>query len=114
MSGINVYAHYTSEEDYPDFDYTGACERLARAISCKTIDHGEKTEDIPFERLHALVCSSFPHIMAASTFEEVGRNLLITCLGTDPSLPCALLLAHQDVVPVVRPDYRGSKPEYLS
>ena len=101
MSGINVYAHYTSEEDYPDLDYSGACERLASAISCKTIDHGEKTEDVPFERLHALVRSSFPHIMAASTFEEVGRNLLITCQGTDPSLPCVLLLAHQDVVPVV-------------
>ena len=101
MSGINVYAHYTSEEDYPDLDYSGACERLASAISCKTIDHGEKTEDVPFERLHALVRSSFPHIMAASTFEEVGRNLLITCQGTDPSLPCVRLLAHQDVVPVV-------------
>jgi carboxypeptidase PM20D1 len=101
MSGINVYAHYTSEEDYSDLDYSGACERLASAIACKTIDQGDGTDDAPFERLHALVRSSYPHIMAASSFEEVGRNLLITCPGTEPSLPCVLLLAHQDVVPVV-------------
>ena len=101
MSGINVYAHYAHEGDYPDLDYDSACKRLAEAISCKTIDRGEKTKDAPFERLHALVRASYPHVMEASSFEEVGRNLLITCPGTDPSLPCALLLAHQDVVPVV-------------
>ena len=87
MSGINVYAHYTSEEDYSDLDYSGACERLASAIACKTIDQGDGTDDAPFERLHALVRSSYPHIMAASSFEEVGRNLLITCPGTEPSIP---------------------------
>ncbi len=101
MSGINVYAHYAHEGDYPNLDYAGACGRLGKAISCKTIDRGENTDEIPFEKLHELIRSSFPHVMASSTFEEVGRNLLITCPGTDPSLPCALLLAHQDVVPVV-------------
>ena len=86
MSGINVYAHYTHEEDYPDLDYDGACTRLAEAISCKTIDRGEKTKDALFERLHALVRASYPHVMEASSFEEVGRNLLITCLlYTSPS-----------------------------
>ena len=101
MSGINVYSHYANEGDYPDLDYAGAVERLSRAIACKTIDHGEKTERAPFDELHALVRSSFPHVMSSSNFEEVGRNLLITCPGTDPPLPCVLLLAHQDVVPVV-------------
>lgn len=100
MSGINVYAHYTCEGEYPDLDYAGAAERLAQAISCRTIDRGESTDEAPFERLHALVRSSYPHVMAAADVEEVGRSLLITCPGTDPSLPCALLLAHQDVVPV--------------
>ncbi len=109
MSGINVYAHYKCEGDYPDLDYAGAAKRLAQAVSCRTIDRGENTEQAPFDDLHALVRSSYPHIMASSTFEEVGRNLLITCPGSDPVLPCVLLLAHQDVVPVVP----GTEEEWL-
>ena len=94
---------FAHEDDYPELDAPGAVERLAEAIRCKTtsyvdtslIDYGE------FDRLHGLIRRSFPRVMGAASVEEIGHSLLITIPGSDPSLPPALLMAHQDVVPVV-------------
>ncbi len=94
---------FAHEEDYPTLDAAGAVERLAEAIRCKTtsyvdtslIDYGE------FDKLHELIRRSFPRVMEAATVEKIGYSLLITIPGSDPSLAPALLMAHQDVVPVV-------------
>lgn len=98
---IDVYAHYGNEDAYPDLDYVRAAEHLSAAIACKTIDCGEKTDASPYFRLHDLIRASYPSIMGAGTMEELGLDLLLDVPGSDPSLEPVLLLAHQDVVPVI-------------
>ncbi|MGI6229547.1 MAG: M20/M25/M40 family metallo-hydrolase [Tractidigestivibacter sp.] len=98
-AGLDVYEHYANENDYPDLDVAGAAKRLSAAIRCKTIDLGDDTDPEPYQKLHELIRTSFPHVMAAATIEEMGLDLLITIPGSNPALDAALLLAHQDVVP---------------
>ena len=97
-AGARLFDH---EDDYPDLDCAGACERLAAALREPTVYRTPETTDFaPFERLQALIRRSYPHVMGAGTFELVGHSVLITVPGTEPALPGVLLLAHQDVVPV--------------
>ena len=100
----DVFDFFAHEDDLPDLDVHGAAERLGEAIRCRTLnpadhslaDHGE------FDRLHAHIRASYPHIMAAGTFEVLGcRALLITLPGSEPALRPCLFMSHQDVVPVV-------------
>lgn len=102
MRSIDTF--FDCESDYPDLDGQGAAERLSRAIQCKTIncaDHS-RTDYGPFDQLHALIRSGYPHVMAAGTMEVLGqRSLLITLPGSDPGLRPCLFMSHQDVVPVV-------------
>lgn len=101
--GTDVYRYLVNEGDYPDLPAEAAIEHLSKALQCRTvssvdvseIDYGE------LDRLHELIRASYPHVMAAGTYEEVGHSLLITIPGTDPSLRPIQLMAHQDVVPVV-------------
>lgn len=100
----SITEYFTNEQDYPDFDLKGAVDRFCQAIRCKTInykDHG-LTDYSEFDKLHQLIKESYPHIMAAGTFEVIGHHsILITIPGTDSSLKPALFMSHQDVVPVV-------------
>ena len=99
---LDVYDYYANEDDYVDLDYDAACARLAKALSCKTVyTTPEDTDFVEFEKLHAHLKVSFPHIMAAGTFELVGHSVLITVPGEEPDLDSVQLIAHQDVVPVV-------------
>ncbi|WP_322150420.1 M20/M25/M40 family metallo-hydrolase [Paratractidigestivibacter sp.] len=99
---LDVYRHYSCEDDYADLDMGAACERLAHALACKTVYTTPKDTDFSeFERLQAHLKQSFPRIMAAGTFELVGHSVLITVPGTEPALDAVQLIAHQDVVPVV-------------
>ena len=98
---LDFFAH---EDDFPDLDSTGAAERLSRAIQCRTINCADHslTDFGEFDKLHALIRESYPHVMAAGTFEVIGHHsLLITLPGNDASLRPCLFMSHQDVVPVV-------------
>ena len=98
---LDFFAH---EDDFPDLDSAGAAERLSRAIQCRTINHADHslTDFGEFDKLHALIRDSYPHVMAAGTFEVIGHHsLLITLPGSDPALRPCLFMSHQDVVPVV-------------
>ena len=98
---LDFFAH---EDDFPDLDSTGAAKRLSRAIQCRTINCADHslTDFGEFDKLHALIRESYPHVMAAGTFEVIGHHsLLITLPGSDASLRPCLFMSHQDVVPVV-------------
>ena len=98
---LDFFAH---EDDFPDLDSTGAAEWLSRAIQCRTINCADHslTDFGEFDKLHALIRESYPHVMAAGTFEVIGHHsLLITLPGSDASLRPCLFMSHQDVVPVV-------------
>lgn len=101
MQSFDVYDHYANEGDYPDLDYGSAERHLADALRCRTVWEGEKTDLSQFQALHGLIRSSYPSLMSHASFELVGQSVLITLPGTDPALEPALLIAHQDVVPVV-------------
>ena len=94
---------FAREQDYPDLDADGAVERLAGALRIKTVSHADTslTDYSTFDQLHAHMKASYPHVMAAGTFELVGKSVLITIPGTDPALRPCLYMSHQDVVPVV-------------
>lgn len=98
-----LFDYFVREEDYPDLDAGGAVERLSKAIRCKTVSHADTglTDYAAFAELQAHMKASYPHIMAAGTFEVVGHSVLITIPGSDPVLRPCLYMSHQDVVPVV-------------
>ena len=98
---LDFFAH---EDDFPDLDSAGAAERLSRAVQCRTVNYADHslTDFGEFDKLHALIRDSYPHVMAAGTFEVIGHHsLLITLPGSDPALRPCLFMSHQDVVPVV-------------
>jgi carboxypeptidase PM20D1 len=83
-------------------DTAGAAERLAAAIRIPTVSREGATHDAAaFASLHDHLERSFPRLHATLRVERIlDHSLLLTWQGTDPSLPPALLMAHQDVVPV--------------
>lgn len=96
---LRWFAH---EDDYADLDAEGACRRLGAAVRCVTVNGDPAQADWgQFDRLHELMRASYPAVMAAGTWEVIGHSVLITLPGSDPALRPALLMAHQDVVPVV-------------
>lgn len=101
MDTIDVYAHYANEGDYPDLDYLSAERHLSAALRCRTVWAGQKTDLSQFAALHGLIRDAYPNLMNHATFELVGQSVLLTLPGTDSSLEPAMLIAHQDVVPVV-------------
>ena len=98
-----VWSFFSHEDDYPELDEEACVGRLSAAIRCRTVSHVDTslTDYGEFDRLHGLIRESYPHIMAAGTFETIGHSILITIPGTDPDLRPVQLMAHQDVVPVV-------------
>jgi carboxypeptidase PM20D1 len=83
-------------------DDPGAVQRLAGALRIPTVSYGEPERNDPaqFDALADYLQRSFPRTHAALTRELVGKSLLFTWAGKDPSAPPLLLLAHTDVVPV--------------
>lgn len=100
---LDPYAHFAHEDDYPDLDLAGAVWRLSAALALRTVYETPETTDFaPFDALYDLIRSSYPLACARlGRAERVGHSILVTVPGADPSLPAALLLAHQDVVDVV-------------
>lgn len=100
--GCACHRYLAHEDAYPDLDAEGAVGRLSAAIRCATVNTDPAQTDFSqFERLHQLMRESYPHVMAAGTFEVIGQSVLITIPGSDASLDPILLMAHEDVVPVV-------------
>lgn len=94
-----LFAH---EDDYPELDLEGAVRRLAAALSLRTVYATPETTDFsPFDELYELIRTSYPRLAEHAGFERVGHSILVTVPGSQPELPCVLLLAHQDVVDVV-------------
>ena len=101
---MDIERSFINEQEYPDLDIAAACEHLSAMIRCRTISY-QDTDSIDwsqFDRLHEIIRSSYPSIMSHATVEVFGHNLLITIKGSDPTLRPALLMAHQDVVPVIK------------
>ena len=75
---------------------------LAGAIRIPTISAtpaGPSAESLAALEEH--LRASFPRLMALPIERPAGGTLLITWQGSDPALPPVVLMAHQDVVPVV-------------
>ncbi|MEV0294877.1 M20 family peptidase [Nocardia sp. NPDC050710] len=77
-------------------------ERLARALSCATVSTEDPvdTADPEFARLADHLEQSFPLVHAELELETFGRSRLYRWAGVEPERVSAILLAHQDVVPV--------------
>jgi carboxypeptidase PM20D1 len=83
-------------------------ERLARhlagALRIPTVSYQDRSRFDPaaFRQLHAYLEETFPKVHATLKKETVNDySLLYTWKGRDPALKPILLMAHQDVVPVI-------------
>jgi carboxypeptidase PM20D1 len=86
-----------------EVDGAAAAGRLAGAIRFATVSSLEPAgpDGSAFDGLHAYLEQAFPLVHARLPRERVGgHGLLFTWAGSDAALAPALLLAHQDVVPV--------------
>ncbi|MBO4367090.1 MAG: hypothetical protein J5859_00140, partial [Clostridia bacterium] len=94
---------FRNENEYPSFPAAQAVERLRQALRFRTVSYVDTSRICydQFDALRAFLRESYPAVMEAGTYEEIGRSLLITIPGSDASLRPALFMAHQDVVPVV-------------
>lgn len=86
------------------FDLDAAVARLSKAITFKTVSYQDPAESdaSQFEGMHAFMAEAYPKTYAALKLETVGtHSLLFTWPGTDGTLKPIVLMAHQDVVPVI-------------
>ncbi|MGE0312199.1 MAG: M20 family peptidase [Lautropia sp.] len=86
-----------------DIDADEAARGLAGAVRLRTVsmDGDPHANEAEFFALHDYLRARFPKTFAAVRTEQVGgRSLLLTWQGSDPSLPPAMFMAHQDVVPI--------------
>ncbi len=86
------------------FDLNAAAAHLGEAVRIQTVSHQDPAANdaSQWSALHAWLASTYPHFAAAAKREDVpGTSALVwTWRGSDTSLPPAILMAHQDVVPV--------------
>jgi carboxypeptidase PM20D1 len=88
----------------PAIDTNLAAQHLSAAVKFQTVSHEDKAEDDPkaLAAQRDWLAATYPHLAAAAPREIVGEGGLIwTWQGSDPSLAPIILMAHQDVVPVV-------------
>ena len=84
-------------------DTDAAASRLARGLTFETISLGEGVPVDPeaFRAFQQHLAESYPLVHAQLARETIaGHSLLFTWQGSDPALEPAMLMAHQDVVPV--------------
>ncbi|MCH3967218.1 MAG: M20/M25/M40 family metallo-hydrolase [Atopobiaceae bacterium] len=98
-----VWRYFAHEDDYPDLDTDACCERLAGVLRFPTIAQVDlaATDWEPFEAQLSYLEERFPRTFAAGTLEVFDHSVMLTLPGTDASLRPAMLMAHQDVVPVM-------------
>jgi carboxypeptidase PM20D1 len=81
-----------------------AAERLAQAIRFRTVSNQDQTQKRwdQWDRLQAWMAATWPRAHAAMSREVVaGHTLIYRWTGSEPALAPIILMAHQDVVPVV-------------
>ena len=86
-----------------EVDPATVAEHLAAAIRFRTVSRGDgaAVEAEAFDGLRAWLEATYPAVHRALVREVVaGHSLLYTWRGSDASLPPALVMGHQDVVPV--------------
>ena len=75
--------------------------RLSQVIRFQTVSKPELRDLGAFEAFHAFLRQSFPSVFGHAALETVGAaGWVLTFQGSDASLAPAVLMAHQDVVPV--------------
>lgn len=86
----------------PAFDLDAAAQRLGAAVRIQTVSNQDPAQNQigEWDRLHAWLASAYPRTHAAMKRELLGKTLLYTWQGTDPSAQPIIVMAHQDVVPV--------------
>jgi len=88
-------------------DADAAAKRLSKAITFPTISNQDRNDfdEQAFKDFHNYLAETYPLVHKALKKEVVGAprafSLLYTWEGKNPTLPPVVLLAHQDVVPVV-------------
>ena len=88
----------------PAIDAGAAAQHLSAAVKFATVSHEDAAEDDPkpLAAQRDWLTATYPHFAATAPRETVGAGGLIwTWKGSDPSLAPVILMAHQDVVPVV-------------
>jgi carboxypeptidase PM20D1 len=86
-----------------EVDPATVADHLAAAIRFRTVSRGDgaAVEAEAFDGLRAWLEATYPAAHRALVRETLaGHSLLYTWRGSDPALPPALVMAHQDVVPV--------------
>lgn len=89
-----------------DVDVESAAKRLSKAVQFKTISNQDRNDfdEEAFHGYHQFIVDSYPNVHKTMTREVLGDprpfSLLYTWEGQDPSLPPAIFMAHQDVVPI--------------
>jgi len=106
QTAVAVAVSVAAAPDYAP-DAPAAAQRLGAAVRLRTVAQDDRRGErdvaalAPYAELHALLQRSFPTAHRLLEREVVnGASLLYTWRGSDPSLAPAMLLAHQDVVPV--------------
>lgn len=96
-------------------DLDGAAQRLSQAVQFKTISNQDRSnfDEAAFHNYHQFIKESYPLVHKTLKREVLGEprqfSLLYTWEGKDPSLPPAVFMAHQDVVPIAE----DSRDEWL-
>ncbi|MEH6402818.1 MAG: M20 family peptidase [Sneathiella sp.] len=84
-------------------DGQAAAQRLSQAVQIKTISTSVTAPVAAgeFDKLHALIDTSYPRVAKSLKKEVIGNHsLLYTWNGSDASLAPVMLMGHMDVVPV--------------
>lgn len=87
-------------------DLDGAVKRLSKAVQFPTISNQDRSDfdEEAFTNYHQFIVEAYPLVHKTLKREVLGNprpfSLLYTWEGKDPSLPPAIFMAHQDVVPI--------------
>jgi carboxypeptidase PM20D1 len=87
----------------PSITNTQAADRLSKIIRFKTISYEENSQssNSEFEKMHSYIETTYPSMHSLLKKEKVETySLLYQWPGKNSSLKPALLMAHQDVVPI--------------
>jgi carboxypeptidase PM20D1 len=87
-----------------ELDERAAAERLAASLRFETVSNQDPAQvsRAAFGAFRGWLAASYPRLHATLARQPIAQHsLLYTWQGSDPDLAPLLLLAHQDVVPVV-------------
>lgn len=86
-----------------EINIEGSVERLSKSITFQTVSYDDtaQIDYSSFLAFHEYLKQSFPAVFSNLGLEMVGTyTIVLKWVGKDTSLPPAIFMAHQDVVPV--------------